>query len=48
MKTALAIILMAASTAVWATCVSTTIYVNGKPVTCVTCCEGKNCTTSCF
>ena len=36
------------STAVYASCRTNTIIVNGKMMTCTTCCYGGNCTTNCF
>lgn len=32
----------------WAACSTHTYFVNGKMVTCTTCCYGQNCTTNCF
>jgi hypothetical protein len=29
-------------------CTTHTYFVNGKMVTCTTCCVGGNCTTNCF
>ena len=31
-----------------AACATHTYFVNGKMVTCTTCCYGSNCTTNCF
>ena len=33
---------------VWASCVTNTYTMNGRMVTCTTCCYGSNCTTNCF
>ncbi len=40
--------LACAATATWAACSTNTMYYNGKYVTCTTCCNGNNCTTTCF
>ena len=36
------------ATAVWAACTTHTYYMNGRYVTCTTCCYGSNCNTNCF
>jgi hypothetical protein len=35
-------------TMVWASCSTNTYIMNGRVVTCTTCCYGANCTTNCF
>lgn len=35
-------------TGAWAMCSTHTYTVNGRMVTCTTCCYGSNCTTNCF
>lgn len=32
----------------WASCSTHTYFINGKMVTCTTCCYGSNCNTTCF
>jgi len=39
---------MAVATSVYAACSTHTYTVNGKMMTCTTCCYGGNCTTNCF
>lgn len=47
-KALIAIGLTIAATAAWAACTTHTYIVNGKVVTCMTCCYGNgNCTTTC-
>lgn len=36
------------ATAVYAQCTTHTYTINGKFVTCTTCCYGGNCNTTCF
>jgi hypothetical protein len=49
MKTILALAaLLAATTVAYASCSTHTYFVNGKIVTCTTCCNGPHCTTNCF
>ena len=36
------------ATAVYAQCTTHTYTVNGKMMTCTTCCYNGNCTTNCF
>lgn len=43
-----AVALALSSPLAWASCTSHTYFMNGKYVTCTTCCYGGNCTTSCF
>lgn len=40
--------LMFCSAAVYAACSTHTYFVNGRYVTCTTCCYGANCNTNCF
>lgn len=47
-KALIAIALAVAATAAWAACTTHTYIINGKVVTCTTCCYGNNCTTNCF
>jgi hypothetical protein len=35
-------------TAAWAACTTHTYYVNGRYVTCTTCCTGSYCNTNCY
>lgn len=46
-KALIAVALAAAATAAWAACTTHTYIVNGKTVTCTTCCYYGNCTTTC-
>lgn len=39
---------MSFATAAWAACTTHTYIVNGRMVTCTTCCFGNNCTTTCL
>lgn len=32
----------------WASCTTHSYWINGKYVTCTTCCFGSNCNTTCF
>lgn len=48
MKKILILALLLYSSAVWAACTTHTYYINGRIVTCTTCCYGGNCTTNCF
>jgi len=32
----------------FASCTTHTYFINGKMITCTTCCFGSNCTTNCF
>lgn len=43
-----AILLATAATSAYASCVTHTFIINGRVVTCSTCCFSGNCTTSCF
>jgi hypothetical protein len=36
------------ATMTWAACSTHTYMMNGRMVTCTTCCYGANCTTNCF
>ena len=36
------------ATAAWAACTTHTYYMNGRMVTCTTCCFGGNCNTNCY
>jgi len=36
------------ATSVYAACSTHTYFVNGRVVTCTTCCYGTNCTTNCY
>jgi hypothetical protein len=36
------------SPAAWARCTHHTYWINGERVSCMTCCSGNSCTTSCF
>jgi len=47
-KLAVALTLAASATAVWASCTTHTYFMNGRIVTCTTCCYGGNCSTNCF
>ncbi len=47
-KTLIALWLAAVASAAWAACSTHTYMINGKIVTCTTCCYGNNCTTNCF
>jgi hypothetical protein len=47
-KVLAAIALTTAATAVWASCTTHTYIMNGRMVTCTTCCYGSNCSTNCF
>jgi hypothetical protein len=47
-KIIIALTLAASATAVWATCTTHSYTMNGRFVTCTTCCYGGNCTTNCF
>lgn len=47
-KALIAIGLTIAATAAWAACTTHTYIINGRTVTCTTCCYGSNCTTNCF
>jgi hypothetical protein len=47
-KLLIAIYILAASTATYAACSTSTTTYNGKMVTCTTCCFGGNCNTNCF
>ena len=40
--------LAATASMVWASCTTHTYTVNGRMVTCTTCCYGSNCSTNCF
>ena len=40
--------LVVTSITVWAACTTHTYIIDGKYVTCTTCCYGSNCTTNCF
>lgn len=50
MKKALFVFLLGLSFAgtVYAACTTHSYFINGKMVTCTTCCYGNNCTTNCF
>lgn len=47
-KALIAISLITAATAAWAACSTHTYTINGRTVTCTTCCYFGNCTTNCF
>lgn len=47
-KLIVAISLAAAATAAWAACATHTYTLNGKTVTCTTCCYGAQCFTNCY
>jgi hypothetical protein len=36
------------TTGAWAQCSTHTYVMNGRMVTCTTCCYGSNCSTNCF
>ena len=36
------------ATMAWASCTTHSYTMNGRFVTCTTCCYGSNCTTNCF
>lgn len=48
MKAVIAGVLMIVSLSVYAACSTHTYYINGRYVTCQTCCYGSNCNTNCF
>jgi hypothetical protein len=47
-KALISIALAVTATATWAACNTHTYFINGRTVTCTTCCYGGNCTTNCF
>ena len=47
-KVIAALAAMGVATSVYAACTTHTYTVNGKFVTCTTCCYGNNCNTNCF
>lgn len=47
-KALIAACALAFSGIAWAACTTHTYFVNGRMVTCTTCCYGGNCTTNCF
>jgi hypothetical protein len=47
-KALIAIALAATATATWAACTTHSYTMNGRFITCTTCCYGSNCTTNCF
>ncbi len=47
-KVALALAGMLVASAAYAACSTNSYYINGKYVTCTTCCYGGNCNTSCY
>lgn len=47
-KIIVALTLAATATAVWATCTTHSYSINGRYVTCTTCCYGNNCSTNCY
>jgi hypothetical protein len=47
-KIIIALTLAASATAVWASCTTHSYNMNGRFITCTTCCYGGNCTTNCF
>ncbi len=47
-KALIALWLAASTTMVWASCTTHSYSMNGRYVTCTTCCYGGNCTTNCF
>ena len=47
-KVLAALAAMGVATSVYAACSTHTYTVNGKMVTCTTCCYGNNCNTNCF
>lgn len=48
MKYLFALWLVSASAMAYASCTYHTYFVNGRSVTCTTCCYGANCQTSCY
>jgi len=48
MKKLIFVLGLLASGAAAASCVTHTYFVNGRIVTCTTCCFAGNCTTNCF
>ena len=40
--------LAAVVTAAWANCTTHTYFMNGRMVTCTTCCYGNSCSTNCY
>lgn len=48
MKTIIAGVLMVISLSVYAACTTHTYFVNGRMVTCTTCCVGGYCNTNCY
>ena len=47
-KVIAALAAMGVATSVYAACSTHTYVVNGKMMTCTTCCYNGNCTTNCF
>ena len=48
MKAIIAGVLMVISLSVYAACTTHTYFVNGRMVTCTTCCVGGYCNTNCY
>lgn len=40
--------LVTLATMTWASCTTHTYMMNGRMITCTTCCYGANCTTNCY
>ena len=47
-KIVIGIYLATLATMTWASCNTHTYMMNGRMVTCTTCCFGSNCTTTCL
>jgi len=47
-KIAVGIVGLTLASAAYAACTTHTYFINGKYITCTTCCYGGNCTTNCF
>jgi hypothetical protein len=47
-KITLAIASLLFASAAYAACTTNSYFINGKYVTCTTCCYGGNCNTSCY
>lgn len=47
-KAIVGIYLASLATMTWAACTTHSYNMNGRFVTCTTCCYGNNCTTNCF
>ncbi|MFH1609001.1 MAG: hypothetical protein ABID40_00005 [Candidatus Bipolaricaulota bacterium] len=42
------VLVLAAAAAAEAACQTRTIYIDGRPIVCTTCCLGTSCTTTCY